>query len=568
MNKIFLCTLFIIAFFLRFYQLGIVPAGLTNDEASLGYDAYSLLTTGRDQWDVFLPLSFKEFGDYKLPIYMYLLLAPIKFFGLNEFSTRIPSATFGVFSTITIYFLIKKLFDNKIAFISSILFAISPWSIGLSRAAMEPNIAITFILLGLFFFLHGQKNTKFLYLSVIFFVLTFYTYSAYTLFSPLVLFLLFYFYRNYFFSHKKETIISLLLFILLLTPFFIGNKITANVRFSQVGFINSIDIIGLTADLNDQRGSCLNTYPPFICRITNNKLTLYLSKFTQNYLSHFSFNFLYTDGTSTQYSILPKRGLGFTFEVIFLILGFAWVFLKNKQGSKVILVILLLAPIPDALTGTGHHARASTMLPFLIIVEAMGFNFLLENINKIKVKIVKWIFLASGSLIITYSFLAFFISYFNYFRHAYSLYSQYGYRELMEDVYNQRNIYDKIYISNYINDSKQYIYYLFYNKYDPNLFQKKVNVSFSQRPDGWISIDKIDNVYFVTILPLSSYKNAIVKEKILLIAHPKAFPQDLTPKNIIKDKQNNIIFKEIDLKDLINYWNSNKSLFDIDNKVD
>jgi hypothetical protein len=76
-NKSYLLLFFIIclAIFLRFYQLGNIPAGFLNDEANAGYDAYSVLLTGKDQWNTFLPLThFVGFGGAPLPVYRYLSL--------------------------------------------------------------------------------------------------------------------------------------------------------------------------------------------------------------------------------------------------------------------------------------------------------------------------------------------------------------------------------------------------------------------------------------------------------------------------------------------------------------
>ena len=60
-----LTLILLIAFILRFYKLGIVPDGLQQDETSIGYNAYSILKTGRDEHGVYLPQNFQAFGEYK-----------------------------------------------------------------------------------------------------------------------------------------------------------------------------------------------------------------------------------------------------------------------------------------------------------------------------------------------------------------------------------------------------------------------------------------------------------------------------------------------------------------------
>ncbi len=51
-----LLLVFFIAFFLRFYKLDTIP-GLLRDEASIGYNAYSVLTTDKDEYGKLLPLT-------------------------------------------------------------------------------------------------------------------------------------------------------------------------------------------------------------------------------------------------------------------------------------------------------------------------------------------------------------------------------------------------------------------------------------------------------------------------------------------------------------------------------
>src|SRR3989338_3908789 len=99
---IFVAIIFL-ATVLRFYKLGQNPPGLYWDEAAFGYDAYSLLKTGKDHHGTTLPLFFESFGDWKLPVYNYLLVPSIAVSSLNEFAVRFPSAFLGSI-TVLIFF--------------------------------------------------------------------------------------------------------------------------------------------------------------------------------------------------------------------------------------------------------------------------------------------------------------------------------------------------------------------------------------------------------------------------------------------------------------------------------
>ena len=91
-----LIFIFLIAAALRLFALGSNPPGLYWDEVSLGYNAYSILKTGHDEHNRFLPIdTFKAFGDYKPPGYIYATVPSIALFGLNNFAVRLPSALAG-----------------------------------------------------------------------------------------------------------------------------------------------------------------------------------------------------------------------------------------------------------------------------------------------------------------------------------------------------------------------------------------------------------------------------------------------------------------------------------------
>jgi hypothetical protein len=49
--------------FLRFCKVSSNPPNLYVDEVANGYNAYSILKTGRDEYGKKFPLSFRSFGD-------------------------------------------------------------------------------------------------------------------------------------------------------------------------------------------------------------------------------------------------------------------------------------------------------------------------------------------------------------------------------------------------------------------------------------------------------------------------------------------------------------------------
>src|SRR3989344_4193346 len=107
MKKVILILILLLAASLRFLHLADYPAGLNADEAALGYNAYSLLLTGKDEHGHPWPVNLESFGDFKPAGYAYFLIPFIKVFGLTEFAVRLTSALFGVLAVLFTYLLIK-----------------------------------------------------------------------------------------------------------------------------------------------------------------------------------------------------------------------------------------------------------------------------------------------------------------------------------------------------------------------------------------------------------------------------------------------------------------------------
>ena len=144
-NKRFLLTAFLIsvaALGLRLYRLGEMPVSLNWDEVSWGYNAWSILKTGRDEYGRFLPLIFKAFGDYKAPVYVYLTSLSIAVFGLSEFAIRFPAAVFGALDIFLLMIFVRTLFKSFeqrdfIALSAGLWLTFSPWHYDYSHGAWE-----------------------------------------------------------------------------------------------------------------------------------------------------------------------------------------------------------------------------------------------------------------------------------------------------------------------------------------------------------------------------------------------------------------------------------------------
>ena len=223
-NKfVILGLILLLSAFLRFYKLTEAPPSLNWDEVSHGYNAYSILKTGKDEWSKSFPYIFRAYGDYKLPVYIYLTAGSVALFGLNDFAVRFPSALAGVLSVLFTYLLVKKLFKNDlVAFLSAFFLAVSPWHLFLSRPAFEANLASFLVIAGIYFFLLGLEKKWLLPLSVFFLGLSVHTYNSARVFVPLILITLFLIYKDKILEwikrRGKESFLSLVIVILFFAP--------------------------------------------------------------------------------------------------------------------------------------------------------------------------------------------------------------------------------------------------------------------------------------------------------------------------------------------------------------
>src|SRR5258708_10985045 len=225
-----LVGIIVLAFVLRFLHLNSYPA-LNADEASIGYDAYSLLQTGKDQHGNSWPIDFQSFNDYKPGLYVYIVMPFVKVFGLNEWAVRIPNALIGVASVYVVYLLVKELFrrdkqsfaifDGKelFALLSALFLAISPWHIQFSRGGWEANVATFLVMLGILFFAKyfnsSKKNILYLVSSVCAFVLSMYCYQATRVVTPFLGIGLITIYKKEIFVNLKPFFISGILCVII-----------------------------------------------------------------------------------------------------------------------------------------------------------------------------------------------------------------------------------------------------------------------------------------------------------------------------------------------------------------
>ncbi len=506
-TKFILIFILFLAFALRFWQLGSVPISPDWDEASLAYNAYSIATTGRDEYGIFLPTTLKSFGDYKPALYAYLAIPSVILFDVSTFAIRFPSMAIGVISVLLTFLLIKELFKNeKIALLSAFILAISPWHIQFSRTAFEANLGVFLNILTAYLFIKGLKRPYLLFASAIISGLSIYAYQSEKIFAPLFMLSLIIIFRKELLELGRKYLV----------PFVIIGLITvAPLLFSMVKNPESLNRARSTSFIAEnkffshtaERVSVDKENNDLIGLVLDNRRVVYLRQSAGAYLSHFNPNWLFIEGDLPRHHA-PNMGLLYLWELPFILIGLYFlIFGKfSKKAKLFIFSWFLISPIPAAVTNDVPHAvRTLNFLPTYQIFTALGiYSFLVWLKSFVKMDPFRYLIIGLGILLVLFNFLFYLNQYFSQQNYYYSKEWQYGYKEAVEYVSSQANGYEKIVISNEVPLDQSYIFFLFHLKYPPLEFQDAKttvgNHSFSKyefREIDWNNDQNLENTLFV-----------------------------------------------------------------------
>ena len=144
-------------------------------------------------------LPVLNFAPWRLPhrLNLYLTLPLIKLFGLNPWTSRLPTAIMGFLLVPLSYILGRQIFKNKnSALLLALLTAVSPWTLFPSRAVFQSTISQTIILAGIIASLKGLKKTIWLIPGFSFMALSGYAYHNNRIAAPLLIVFFIYIFRH------------------------------------------------------------------------------------------------------------------------------------------------------------------------------------------------------------------------------------------------------------------------------------------------------------------------------------------------------------------------------------
>ena len=462
-NNFFLILIIIIAGILRFYDLAGTPPSLSHDEVAIGYNAYSILKTGRDEYGLTLPLLFRSFDDYKLPGMIYASIPSIAVFGLNEIGVRFPSAFLGILTVLVFYFLVKELIKDKTkSLIVTFFFAISIWHINFSRQAFESNGALFFLVLGTYFLIASVKKVIYLLFAGLFYAIAIYFYYSVRLIIPFILLVFAIVMFRKLIENKKIVFLCLVIGILILLPL-------VPLTFSKGGMLR-ISIVSVVNDENYFRrqlkfARMIDKDKTVFTQIIYNRRVALIITVIENYFKNMSFNHIFLKGTTSS-------GLLYIFEAPFFFLGIYYLFRLKTSMKWIIIVWFLSAPLAGAVTfHQPNPIRTLPNAPIFSLLSGLGFAGVLNLLKGTRIRFICLLF-----------FVAAFIFYFSRFLNAYFIeFPQNnainfgdGYKQMVEYVIKNEHKYKEIYISGYY--WRPYIFTLFWKAYEPGLYQRKGSI--------------------------------------------------------------------------------------------
>lgn len=491
-KKNIIFVILLLASVLRLWNLGSTPPHLAPDEASLGYNAYSILKTGKDEYGKIMPIIFKSFGDFKPGLYVYLTVPAVAVLGLTEFAVRLPSAAFGILAVFLMYMIGLQFFkDKKIALVSSFLLAINPWHIHFSRGAWEINVSLTLTLLGIYFFVKAIEKQKHLFYSAFFFALTLITYQGAKLSTAIVLVVLGIIYFKDVIKFEKKTLataflIGLLVSLPILLGFFQGKTGRLEV-FSVFSYPRPTDYIQQFLDQGEEKIGGLSYY------LFHSEGVNFTRGVLGRWFNHFTGRFLFFEGDwqNPRHSA-PYTGMFIFTDLLLIISGFIVLVRSRSKESIFIFLWLLLAPLPAALSRDQVHAvRSYNMVIPLVLMSSFGLLFLFNKIVKHK-KII----LGGLAVIYLLNYVYYLDAYFVHLSKHDSKCWEYGYKQIVGTVTPIQSNYETIKVQQ--SYAQPYIYFLFYQKYSPAKYQAQAKLKESAVGDVG-QVERLDNIYFAPI---------------------------------------------------------------------
>jgi hypothetical protein len=548
----------LVAVVLRLYAFGDIPRGLNRDEMSLGYTAWSIGTTGHDEYGISWPVSIKSFGDQKLPGYVYTLVPFVLGGGLNEFTVRLPSLLAGLSLVWLIGLLINELRRDPQAksvenwsssrHFAMLAIAVSPWAIHFSRVAYEVNLALAFFVLGLWltlkaFYSSAKKQSWLLPLAALAFNTTLLTYHSFQVFLPLLFIATLVIYwpqvrklnRHGLLVAAGITVITL--FILLQ-----GGVMQANgVKQNGLMALSADNLAGVFVT----ERAAIPGEGHLLEKLLANKATAMVSLLATNLLQTWSPQWLFWQGSEHPIHN-PGHMTNLPLWLLPLVLlGLSWLWQQRKQQfAQLLAAWLLIASLIPALTITPQHTTRSVIFFFgLTLVASFGWLELKQVLKKNHR--TQLLLITGGGAVIAWSTFVFFQLYLNAYTRLDKMARQDSYHHMAELL--QRYQAESYQVITQSPRSSPYIWYLFASRYDASSLVSNIE-HYPVDAEGFDHVKRIDNIFFEQ-LEWDDVRQRAKSGMITLVLKPEEVPNEIKNddqfvwRESTQDEQGNVTYE-------------------------
>lgn len=476
-----LAIILVIAAVLRLYGLGNLPIALNWDEVSMGYSAYSLAETGKDEWGAAWPLFFRSYGEWKSAAYIYLIVPFVKFMGLNAWAVRLPSALAGILAVYGMYLLGKEIYSRRVGLWAALLMAVTPWHLVVSRPAFEANLALTFYIFGLYGLLRALRTQSWwsLLLAGFGFGLAPHTYNSAKVVVPLL--------GSVLVATAARRLGLRRLLVLALIWGVCALPILANLqngvsqkRLTQVGLTTELD------KLNAFTGYRA-TIPgaPIFGKLIFNRVTYTAYHLVDNLASYFDPAYLTINGGPHNQYRVPFHGILYVTAYLLALAGLGSLMTSErltrlKQWLPLLLIVLGL--IPAALTKGDHHVLRSLLaLPGWLLLASVGAVSLDGRASWLRRGVI---------VALVFECTLFLSMYFGWYRVATATDWQYGYKEAIAYVTAHQADYDHIVMTKWYGEP--HLFVAFYTAWDPLDFQRENAPLLRYEAEGRAWLDQLE----------------------------------------------------------------------------
>ncbi len=484
-NKLMLIIL-IVGIMVRVIGITSMPNALNCDEASAGYEAYSILNYGIDRNGNFMPVFLVAWGSGQNALLTYLIIPFIRVLGLSILSVRLPMAIISSVSLIILYLLLNKVGNKKIALVGLLIFSISPWHIMKSRWGLESNLFPDLILLFVYLLISGleRKNKLLYYSSFIIAGISAYSYGTSYYFLPVFIIpLLIMLYRKKYIKFRS-IIVSLGIVGIVSLP------IVLYVLINTLG-MEQINLPFMTIPVLD-----VNRYES----ITSIFSGAFVLESIRNILKCLSILVFQSDNLAWN-NIFPY-GIVYVFSIVFTLIGIINSFKKNKiielKYNYVINIWFIVSIILSLIVHPNINRLNILMIP-IIIYTIEGIYIAIDR-AKCQKKV--------GITFTILYFVSFLLFLNQYNKQDFNTYSTFE-GGLKEPINYIKNIDKDIYITKKI--KMPYIYVLFYTEYSTESFVK--SVEYEKEGVAFEKVKSFGKYHFENIGSLNSNCVYLIKKE-------------------------------------------------------